>query len=377
MRAKGRLPGLDGLRAGAFLLVFLGHAINLPFGWVGVQLFFVLSGFLITPILVDMRQSLSTGYFRSFYGRRALRIFPACYLYLALMLPLSYGLVDGLGWRFPELILFQDQVWYAALYVYDFFHAGSSFQETSLVTHFWSLGVEEQIYLVWPLLVMWSGKRRLLPVLIGLACAGPALRAATWLAATQLELDFVYSNVPLAIYVLPWSHVDAFAIGGLAALWPRTGSRALFVGTWSAIAVAGFASQALATGSIGPFRALGYDLSMPYAYQFLWGYSLLNIGFALLIQRVARASFGNALLEWHPVRYLGRISYGLYIVHFPVIFLVQATLFMWGWAPDSIAVPFIALGFSIALAAASYRFVEAPLLARKDRLFPRERATPQ
>jgi peptidoglycan/LPS O-acetylase OafA/YrhL len=338
-----------------------------------VQLFFVLSGFLITPILVDMRHSLDTGYFRSFYGRRALRIFPACYLYLALMLPLSYALVDGLGWRAPALLLFQEQVGYAALYVYDFFHAGSAFQETSLLTHFWTLGVEEQIYLVWPLLVMWSGRRRLIPVLVGMALAGPALRTATWLAATQMELDFVYWNVPLAIYVLPWSHFDAFAIGGLAALLPRTGSRALFAGCWGAIAVAGFASTALATGSIGPLLALGYDLAMPHAYQFLWGYSLLNVGFALLIQRVARLSFGAALLEWRPVRYLGRISYGLYIVHYPVIFLLQASLFVWGWAPDSVAVPFLAFGFSVALAAASYRYVEAPLLARKDRLFPRAR----
>ena len=108
--------------------------------------------------------------------------------------------------------------------------------------------------------------------------------------------------------------------------------------------------------------------------MFLWGYSLRDLGFALLIQRVARASFANGVLELRPIRYLGRISYGLYIIHFPVIFFVRATLYQWGADPYSFYVPPLALGISIALAAASFRFVEAPLLARKDRLFPRTRS---
>jgi peptidoglycan/LPS O-acetylase OafA/YrhL len=94
VRTTGRIKGLDGLRACAITLVFLAHSVDLPCGWLGVQLFFVLSGYLITPILVEMREALPNGFFLAFYGRRALRIFPACYLYLALMLPVSYGLIE-------------------------------------------------------------------------------------------------------------------------------------------------------------------------------------------------------------------------------------------------------------------------------------------
>src|SRR5512143_3525082 len=88
------IPGLDGLRACAFLLVFAFHTNYLDIGWVGVQFFFVLSGFLITGILLDMKKSLSPGkYFIKFYGRRFLRIFPLYYLYLALMSGVVAGLI--------------------------------------------------------------------------------------------------------------------------------------------------------------------------------------------------------------------------------------------------------------------------------------------
>jgi peptidoglycan/LPS O-acetylase OafA/YrhL len=371
----GRISGLDGIRALAITLVFLAHSVDLPSGWLGVQLFFVLSGYLITPILVDMREALPAGFFRTFYGRRTLRIFPACYLYLILMLPLCYALIEWGGWRYNALPLFQDQALYAFLYVYNFFHASSAFAETSLLTHFWSLAVEEQVYLLWPVLVALAGRRRIVPLLIGVACAGPFLRTATWLAGTHLELPSLNSNLPIAIYVLPWSHFDAFAIGGLAALWPRTVSRRAFWLVWGLIACAGYASELVATGSIGAVASLGYELAMPHAYKFLWAYSLLNLGFALLIQRVDRESLGQAWLELRPIRYVGRISYGIYIVHFPVIFLIQASFYQAGHSPGMLTVALLALAVSLALAGASFRFVEAPILARKDAWFPRT-ATP-
>src|SRR5512138_3827702 len=89
------IPGLDGLRAIAILMVFASHTDLVEFGWVGVQLFFVLSGFLITGILLDMKESLPAGkYFAKFYGRRFLRIFPLYYFYLALMAVVAYRLMS-------------------------------------------------------------------------------------------------------------------------------------------------------------------------------------------------------------------------------------------------------------------------------------------
>ncbi len=371
----GRISGLDGVRALAITLVFLAHSIDLPSGWLGVQLFFVLSGYLITPILVDMREALPRGYFLSFYGRRALRIFPACYLYLALMLPACYALIEWGGWGFAALTRFWHQILYAVFYVYNFFHASSAFAETSLLTHFWSLAVEEQVYLLWPVLVAAAGRRSIIPLLIGIACAGPFLRTATWLSGTQFQLPLLNADLPLAIYVLPWSHFDAFAIGGLAAMWPRACSKRSLVLVWGVVAFAGYASEVIATGSVGPIEALGYGRAMPNAYKFLWGYSLLNLGFALLIQQVDRAAFGHALFESPPVRYVGRISYGIYIWHFPVIFLIQAAFYRSGEWPGTLVVVLLALAATLAIASASFHFVETPILAHKDQWFPRE-ATP-
>src|SRR3990170_4520337 len=104
------IPGLDGLRAIAILLVFASHSDLVEFGWVGVQLFFVLSGFLITNILLEMKKSLPGGkYFIKFYGRRFLRIFPLYYFYLILMALLT-GWFISIGFRPNYMKIFLDQM---------------------------------------------------------------------------------------------------------------------------------------------------------------------------------------------------------------------------------------------------------------------------
>ena len=133
------IAGLDGLRAVAFLTVFFFHTRNLPFGWMGVQLFFVLSGFLITDILLRMKDQLPRReFFVKFYGRRFLRIFPLYYFYLALLTALIF-LYPALGLKSLNAEIgtrFLNQIWVAALYVYDFFHI--SFQ-LILILHSLSL----------------------------------------------------------------------------------------------------------------------------------------------------------------------------------------------------------------------------------------------
>ena len=148
------IPGLDGLRAIAFLLVFAFHTDYLQFGWVGVSLFFVLSGFLITGILLEMKNSLATrDYFFKFYGRRFLRIFPLYYFYLILMTVLALWLIS-ISYRPLYMQIFLDQVWYAVFYVYDFFFGTIYSEFTFFLDHFWSLSVEEQFYIFWPLLIL-------------------------------------------------------------------------------------------------------------------------------------------------------------------------------------------------------------------------------
>ena len=150
------IAGLDGLRAVAFLIVFFFHTRNLPVGWMGVQLFFVLSGFLITDILLRMKEQLPRReFFVKFYGRRFLRIFPLYYFYLALLAAFIF-LLPALDLQALNTELgkrFLNHIWVAALYMYDFFHASALFERSRFFTHLWSLSVEEQFYLLWPLLI--------------------------------------------------------------------------------------------------------------------------------------------------------------------------------------------------------------------------------
>jgi len=169
------IPGLDGIRAIAFLLVFSVHTDYVYIGWVGVQLFFVLSGFLITDILLRMKDTLRAGgYFKKFYGRRFLRIFPLYYFYLLIMFIVTAALIFY-GYRINYMRLYQDQLPYALAYIYNFFNASPAYNgESWLVGHLWSLSVEEQFYLAWPLLIFLTPKKRLKKLFVGAIPGGAA-----------------------------------------------------------------------------------------------------------------------------------------------------------------------------------------------------------
>ncbi len=143
--ATGRLSGLDGLRAIAVLLVFLFHDTLLGCGWIGVQIFFVLSGYLITGLLYRAKGVPFGQYVREFYGRRSLRIFPVYFAILTLFWTASrLGLeMHGLRAGLP----------FAYTYTYNWYHTTAGFEHSRLISHFWSLCVEEQFYLIWPCLI--------------------------------------------------------------------------------------------------------------------------------------------------------------------------------------------------------------------------------
>src|SRR5262245_43395916 len=208
-----RLPTLDGLRAVAILLV-VPHNLNLmvassglayPFvaalnrGWIGVQLFFVLSGFLITGILLDARDSPS--YYRSFFVRRVLRIFPLYYATLLVLLVLlpALGLAPSSFRRDPLVEL---SYWAYFTNWYGPFHPG----EDSL-SHFWSLASEEQFYLLWPFVVHRRSAEWVMRLCLAIAAASLALRIA-----------MVVTGFPVqAIYQFLATRMDALALGGAAA----------------------------------------------------------------------------------------------------------------------------------------------------------------
>jgi peptidoglycan/LPS O-acetylase OafA/YrhL len=313
--------GLDSFRLFAFLIVFLFHVNLLPIGYLGVQAFFVLSGFLITPILIDMRGRLPRGrYFLHFYGRRSLRIFPLYYSYLAAVGACA-ALALSLGYQSVSLERFVAQFPFALTYTYDFFHASWAFSHSFLLTHFWSLAVEEQFYLVWPLLIFFVANQQLKRVLLAILIAGPALRLAAAAMATSPVGELFYDQLDLVIYVLPTSHIDAFAMGGYLALYGRTPSRA-FVGVYAALIVlVGISTERLATGSNG--MALGYAPFMADGWKYIWGYTCFNLLFGCILLLIRDRALAPRLVEHPALNYLGKISYGLYVYHFGVIWVLS------------------------------------------------------
>jgi peptidoglycan/LPS O-acetylase OafA/YrhL len=365
------IPGLDGLRAIAFLLVFFFHANYLEFGWVGVQLFFVLSGFLITDILVKMKENLPAGdYFVKFYGRRLLRVFPLYYFYLILMFGVTTLLIYQ-GYKPNVMKLFGTQLPYALGYIYNFYYASLRYRHSYFLVHFWSLSVEEQFYIFWPLIIFLTPEKFRRWVFIGIIFLGPLFRILITLAYKYSLLPFLNEALPMGVYPLTFNHIDAFGLGAFIACYAIPKAKLQVIGLTFLLPLTAFLWQYINSGSIVSFSSLGFQFIMPVAYQFIWGYSALNYYFAVLIFVVAREGFLIGFLENRILKYVGRISYGLYVYHNGVIWFTDRIRDF--GIIEKFAKPLstlLALMISFLLASLTYRFIEKPFLSLKDRYFP-------
>lgn len=363
-------PGLNAFRAFAFFAVFLFHTYKLHAGYLGVNAFFVLSGFLLTPILLDMKgQFDGKAFFARFYGRRALRIFPLYYVYLAAVTALC---LVALQWdEFPErynLVRFIDQIPVATLFLVDFAHAMDEYESTKLLSHFWSLAVEEQFYLLWPLVIFLVPGKTLKPLLLIIIACGPLTR---WFIGSDFlfgAMPFLDRDVDARVYFLPFSHLDGFALGGYFALYRKSGTG---LSVWLLFALAyglGVSSQWLTEGT---FKAseLGYGPFMPDSAKHIWGFSLLNLAFANTILHVRDRKFLPFLFENRLLDYFGKISYGLYVYHFGAILVIYGFL---RDQPEPLRIV-LALALTMAVSVASYELMEKRFLVYKDRLFSRDR----
>jgi peptidoglycan/LPS O-acetylase OafA/YrhL len=311
---RGHLPALDGVRGLAILMVLLFHfvgqttatnrfesAVNgvLSYGLLGVDLFFVLSGFLITGILYDSRSS--PGYFRGFYMRRVLRIFPLYYAVLAIVF-FVVPLVPAL--RGSEIAGLRDRQAWAWLYGVNVYLAIQGGWVLSYIEHFWSLAVEEHFYLFWPLLVWWLARRprALMGAALALAAASFAGRVAASLSGVS----------PVATTVLTPLQLDALCLGGFFAVWLRQpgGEAAVRRVILPMALVAG----ALLACDFALHRFTDFGLAEMRAARG----GAFRLAFAALLLQALFAPASSVTARFFrsgPMIALGKYSYGLYVYH--------------------------------------------------------------
>jgi peptidoglycan/LPS O-acetylase OafA/YrhL len=355
-------PALDGLRAVAVLAVMLyhGQVTWARGGFLGVDLFFVLSGYLITTLLLSERARRGTINLGRFWARRARRLLPALFLVL-----LAVSLYSGLiarpsqrnGLRLDALsTLGYVANWRLALGHESYF---AQYSDPSPLRHMWSLGIEEQYYLLFPgMLLLWlawtAGRRRLLQVAL---LAGAVASALAMAVIYDPQLD------PSRAYYGTDTRAQALLVGAALAVWAighppgqgnriylRAGATRLPLPGWGTLAAAGMAGFVALV-------ALARDLS-PWLYR--GGFLMTAVAFAGLIIGSVRAPPGGWIargLSWSPLRATGVISYGLYLWHWPIYVVLT---------PDRTGLggyPLLALRMSATflVAALSYHLVERPI----------------
>lgn len=301
------MPELDSVRGLAILLVLIYHGIAPPlhaqlssldnrllslagYGWIGVNLFFVLSGFLITGILIDKRSQ--PGYFRNFYIRRARRILPALYATLLVLLAVGW-----ISWRF------------LALGVLFLANCGPLLGVPLQYGPLWSLAVEEHFYMLWPWIVRRSSSRGMMLLLAAVWVVTPLLRAGNFILA---------GCPPNLVQLYTWLNLDGLALGATLAVWLRTPG-------FRRPQLARIALPLLAGGTVAFFLFLPHPLANAACSA-----TALNVASAGLLSCALLAGTNRwARLVNRPVlQFMGYISYGLYLVHI-LAFRSGEILFSW------------------------------------------------
>ena len=350
-------PALDGLRGIAIILVICCHNLNfLPhfeFGWVGVDLFFVLSGFLITDILLKTKENKN--FLQNFYIRRILRIFPLYYGVLLLFFIIAPA--------FQNLII-----------QYNYYHSSQAMSWLHLqnwqyvihqkpndrlpLGHFWSLSVEEQFYLVWPFLIFAvKSTRRLSEIacLILITCI--LSRFSSWLYFGEGYTNFYFQYM---------TRLDGLCIGSLIAIW-RFSSYEQAKRKIIRLGLIVFGSHLFLF-----LLARTVFTNFPH-FRFL-GYTSIAAIFGIIIFFAIekRNVYSKFLLENSVLQYIGKISYGLYVYHFPILILFKIYILNalvnkgFSASAGNMVVSLSALAVAVLVSVASYHLFERKILALKD-----------
>jgi peptidoglycan/LPS O-acetylase OafA/YrhL len=378
-----QIASLDGVRGIAILLVLCihiqqtgviparFHLINtlLHAGWCGVDLFFVLSGFLITLGLLASKGAVN--YFSAFYMRRVLRIFPLYYaVVVAAMICSAF-----VGAYSPNMTLVGDSTqgsifptqwgWIShLLYLQNWWMPWQEPESRSILGHFWSLAIEEQFYLVWPLCVWLLPVRRLLVGAIAVCVAALALRIG--LALDHVSTQLIFRNTV--------TRSDTLLVGAICAMFVR--DAALIARVRPVLPfLAALGSAYVVAVAVGI-----KDETAQAFYAVTFGFTALAVVFGALVIWAyvdrGRRNWSDRLLSIRPLTVLGKYSYGVYVYHIPVIYLAKMHFGDSAWfghdlAPCSLFIAG-ALAATVAIAAISYEYFEKRFLRLKRFFTPVE-----
>jgi peptidoglycan/LPS O-acetylase OafA/YrhL len=321
-----RIARLDGVRALAFLTIFVHHGFSIPHLWAGVDIFFVLSGFLITSILMEGRGK--EGAWSHFYERRALRILPPYLVFLTVA-----TFVFHIHWGLNVL-------WYAlfAMNFAEVFHLGAPG-----LGILWSLAVEEQFYLFWPIVALHLTPRAVLRFAVAIVLITPILRGI----ATPFLSDHA------AIYYLMPFRMDLLAAGAvMAVLWRNPGPLVVWRHRGLALMVAGLTLLITFDRLIPNFHAEANTVLFN-----VLGYSLICCVASGLLAFTLGSETGwwNSIMTWQPIRWIGLISYTSYLVHTGALGIIAPT-------SHPALNHALAFAFTVTYASLSWLFLEKPIL---------------
>lgn len=365
-------PNLNGVRFLAALLVIIHHLemaksfMGIPnmyddsfiggvFGKLGIILFFVLSGFLITYLLLEERRRTKTISIKSFYWRRILRIWPVYYLIVVLSLFIfpKISFMDMPG--FTEY-MHEGGIVKVILYLTFLPNVGYTlYEHVPYAAQTWSVGVEEQFYIIWPLLMYWAtGRKRVLKVLMGVISVYLLIKVGVGI----YYAGNVYQPLAEKLWLF-WEHfaIDCMAIGGLGAYW-------LFYRKEKVLRVLYNRYFQLAAYGILAIVTLK-GITIPYFTNEL--YAVL---FLVIILNLASNKKSLLNLEYKPLSYLGKVSYGLYMYHTIALMIVLKMLLLLGMnvsGPVGTLVYYlVSISLTVFISSLSYEYFEKPFLSVKQ-----------
>ena len=299
---RNHYPALDGIRGLAILLVVFFHNFGFlqyfGFGWLGVDLFFVLSGYLITDILI--RSIGNKHYLRNFYLKRILRIFPLYYLVVSV----TVFILPSISRLWDNLQFYVNNQWWLWLYLQNWLYVIKEPEQTNFLLHFWSLAVEEQFYLFWPWVILLFRKPgRLITVTIFILIGVIITRIILWVNQVEgLEYFGLYT----------FTRIDGLCIGSLLAL-------IMFINRDWLSKYTGFIVLIIAgLNFLFYFLNRASNFSFPF-FPFI-GYTTFAIVFAVLVYEAVqgKTKIINLIFTNPILRFFGTISYGFYVFHWPV-----------------------------------------------------------